>query len=203
MSQDGLLWRKFLAWRPGRPSLTVRLAAAAVCLLAAGAAIIVVAGGLVTRDDLMRQGGQQLRGYAGQLARHPFLLTPLSRTPPGAPGLSDLAAAGAGALSIQVRSASGQLIMRVGPGRRAQARGPLAAGSRGRALRLRRADRLPDLRRVPGVLPHRRRPRCVLGSARTMEARRARQHVRSGSDRASARTRDRLVSAEAAVAGSS
>ena len=119
MSQDGLLWRKFLAWRPGRPSLTVRLAAAAVCLLAAGAAIIVVAGGLVTRDDLMRQGGQQLRGYAGQLARHPFLLTPLSRTPPGAPGLSDLAAAGAGALSIQVRSASGQLIMRVGPGRRA------------------------------------------------------------------------------------
>ncbi len=117
MSQGGLLRRKILAWRPGRLSLTVRLAAAAVCLLAAGAAIIVVAGGLVTRDDLMRQGEQQLRGYAGQLARHPFLLTPLSRTLPGAPGSSDLAGAGAGALSIQVRGASGQLIMKVGPGR--------------------------------------------------------------------------------------
>jgi hypothetical protein len=117
MSQDGLLRRKFLARRPSRPSLTVRLAAAAVCLLAAAAGIIVVAGGLVTRDDLMRQGAQELRGYAGQLARHPFLLTPLSRTPRGATGLSDLAGAGAAALSIQVRGASGQLIMRMGPGR--------------------------------------------------------------------------------------
>jgi signal transduction histidine kinase len=87
-----------------------------VCLLAAGAALIVVASGLATRDHLTRQAGQQLRGYAGQLTRHPFLLTPDSRTTPGPPGLSDFAADGAGALSIEVHSSGGQLIVRAGPG---------------------------------------------------------------------------------------
>ena len=88
----------------------------AVCLLAAGAGIIVGAGGLATRDALVREAGQQLRGYAGQLARYPFLLTPLSRTEPGPPGLSDLAGAGAGNLSIEVRDPAGQLVIRAGPG---------------------------------------------------------------------------------------
>jgi two-component system OmpR family sensor kinase len=95
----------------------VRLAAAVTCLLAAGAVIIVVAGGLATRDHLIRQARQELRGYAGQLARHPFLLTPLSRTAPGAPSLGAVAPAGAGPLSIEVRGAGGELVMRVGPGR--------------------------------------------------------------------------------------
>jgi len=116
MSQEGLLRRKLLAWRPGRPSLTVRLTAVAVGLLAAGAAIIIMAGGLAIRDHLMRQAGQQLRAYAGQLARHPFLLTPLSRAAPGAAGLGGLAAAGTGGPTIEVRGAGGQLVMRVGPG---------------------------------------------------------------------------------------
>ena len=114
---------------PGRPPLRVRLAAVAVCLLAAGAGLIVVAGGLATRNHLTRQAGQQLRGYAGQLARHPFLLTPLSRTPPGPAGLSDLAAAGAGALSLEVRGAGGQLVIRAGPGRPAGP-GPQVAAAR-------------------------------------------------------------------------
>ena len=124
MSQDALPRRRRPGWRPGRPSLTVRLAAAVTCLLAAGAVIIVVAGGLATRDHLMRQARQELRGYAGQLARHPFLLTPLSRTAPGSPSLGAVAPAGAGPLSIEVRGAGGELIMRVGPGRRA---GPVLA----------------------------------------------------------------------------
>ncbi len=126
MGQDGSPRRKLLTWRP---PLRVRLAAVAVCLLAAGAGIIVVAGGLATRNHLTRQAGQQLRGYAGQLARHPFLLTPLSRTPPGPPGLSDLAAAGAGALSVEVRGAGGQLVIRAGPGRPAGP-GPLVTAAR-------------------------------------------------------------------------
>ena len=95
MGQDSSLRRKLRAWRPGPRSLTVRLAAVAVCLLAAGAGIIVLAGALATRDSLVREAGQQLRGYAGQLARYPFLLTPLSRTEPGPAGLSGLAGAGA------------------------------------------------------------------------------------------------------------
>jgi hypothetical protein len=114
--QDGWPQRTLLAWRPGRPSLRVRLAAVTVCLLAAGAALIVVASGLATRDHLTRQAGQQLRGYAGQLTRHPFLLTPQSRTAPGPPGQSDFGADGAGALSIEVHSSGGQLIVRAGPG---------------------------------------------------------------------------------------
>ncbi|MDX6332685.1 MAG: two-component system, OmpR family, sensor kinase [Streptosporangiaceae bacterium] len=116
MRQDGWPQRTLLAWRPGRPSLRLRLAAVTVCLLAAGAALIVVASGLATRDHLTRQAAQQLRGYAGQLTRHPFLLTPQSRTTPGPPALSDFGADGAGALSIEVHSSGGQLIVRAGPG---------------------------------------------------------------------------------------
>ena len=119
MGQASPLRRKLRARRPGPRSLTVRLAAVAACLLAAGVAIMVVAGSLATRDALARQAGEQLRSYAGQLARYPFLLTPLSRTGPGPPGLSDLASAGAGNLNVEVRSAGGQLVMRAGPGRRA------------------------------------------------------------------------------------
>jgi hypothetical protein len=115
MGQDGFSRRELPAWRRGRPSLRVRLAAVAVCLLAAGAGIIVVAGSLAARDQLTRQAGQLLRGYAGQLGRHPFLLTPLSRTAPGPAGLS-LTAAGDGALGIAVRDSGGQLVMRTGPG---------------------------------------------------------------------------------------
>jgi two-component system OmpR family sensor kinase len=114
MSQDVLPRRRRPGWRPGRPSLTVRLAATVTCLLAAGAAVIVVAGGLATRDHLTRQARQELRGYAGQLTRHPFLLTPLSRTAPGSPALGALASAGAGPLIIEVRGAGGQLVIRVG-----------------------------------------------------------------------------------------
>ncbi len=117
MGQASPLRRKLRARRPGPRSLTVRLAAVAVCLLAAGAAIMVVAGSLATRDTLVRQAGEQLRSYAGQLARYPFLLTPLSRTGPGPPGLSDLASAGPGTLNVEVRSAGGQLVMRAGPRR--------------------------------------------------------------------------------------
>ena len=131
MGQDSSLRRKLRARRPVPRSLTVRLAAVAVCLLAAGAGIIVVAGALATRDALVRDAGQQLRGYAGQLARYPFLLTPLSRTGPGPPGLSGVAGAGAGNLSIEVRDARGQLVMRAGP---AGAAGPGLPASAVRVL---------------------------------------------------------------------
>jgi signal transduction histidine kinase len=94
----------------------VRLVAAAVCLLAAGAAIIVVAGVSATRSHLTRQAEQQLRAYAEQLTGRPFQLTPFSRSAPGTPELSDLAA-GPSAVSIEVRGSGGQLVMRTGPGR--------------------------------------------------------------------------------------
>jgi hypothetical protein len=112
-----MLRRTILTWRPARPSLRVRLVAVAVCLLAAGAGIIVVAGVSATRNHLIRQAEQQLRAYAGQLASHPFLLTPYSRFAPGAPGLSELAVAGTGTLSVEVRDPGGQLVMGTGPGR--------------------------------------------------------------------------------------
>ena len=108
--------RRTLTRRPARPSLRVRLVAAAGCLLAAGAAIIVMAGVSATRSHLTRQAEQQLRAYAEQLTSRPFQLTPFSRSAPGAPELSDLAA-GASAVSIEVRGAGGQLVMRTGPGR--------------------------------------------------------------------------------------
>ena len=106
--------RKILTRRPARPSLRVRLVAVAVCLLAAGAGIIVVAGVSATRSQLTRQAEQQLRAYAGQLTSRPFLLTPFSRSAPGAPELSDLAA-GTSAVSIEVRGSGGQLVLRTGP----------------------------------------------------------------------------------------
>ena len=135
--------RKILTWRPARPSLRVRLVAMAVCLLAAGAGIIVVSGVSATRSHLTRQAGQQLRAYAGQLASHPFLLTPFSRSAPGAPGLSELAAAGTGEVNVEVRGSGGQLVMGTGPGRPAGPALHVAAArilaSRGRPAAIRPA----------------------------------------------------------------
>jgi len=116
MDQDGMLRRRRAARRAGRPSLRVRLAAAAAGLLAAGAVAIVLAGGVATREQLTRQARQELHGYALQLTRHPFLLTPFSQAAPGFPGLIGPIGAAAGTLSIEVRGAGGELVMRAGPG---------------------------------------------------------------------------------------
>jgi hypothetical protein len=113
--QDSVLRWKIRARRPARPSLRVRLVAAAVCLLAAGAGIIVVAGVSATRSHLTGQAEQQLRAYAVQLTSRPFLLTPFSRSAPRTPELSDLTA-GTGAVTVEVRGSGGQLVMRTGPG---------------------------------------------------------------------------------------
>jgi hypothetical protein len=116
MDQDGMLRRRRAARWAGRPSLRVRLAAAAAGLLAVGAVVIVLAAGVATRDQLTRQARLELRGYAFQLSRHPFLLTPFSQAPSGPSGL--IAPAGAsGTLSIEVRGAGGQLVMRAGSDR--------------------------------------------------------------------------------------
>jgi hypothetical protein len=116
MDQDGMLRRRRAARWAGRPSLRVRLAAAAAGLLAVGAVAIVLAGGVATRDQLTRQARLELRGYAFQLSRHPFLLTPFSQAPSAPSGL--IAPAGAsGTLSIEVRGAGGQLVMRAGSDR--------------------------------------------------------------------------------------
>jgi hypothetical protein len=114
MDHDGTLGRRRVAWRAGWPSLRVRLAAAAAGLLAAGAVVIVLAGGAATREQLTRQAGQELRGYAVQLARQPFLLTPFAQDPPGPAGLTG-PARGAGMLSIEIRGAGGQLVLRAAP----------------------------------------------------------------------------------------
>jgi hypothetical protein len=116
MDQDGMLRRRRAARRPGPVSLRVRLAAAAAGLLAVGAVVIVLAGGVATRDQLTRQARLELRGYALQLSRHPFLLTPLSQAAPGPSGLITPPGAAAGMLSIEVRGAGGQLVMRAGSG---------------------------------------------------------------------------------------
>jgi hypothetical protein len=121
MDHDGTLGRRRAAWRAGWPSLRVRLATAAAGLLAAGAVVIVLAGGAATRDQLTRQAGQELRGYALQLARQPFLLTPFAQDPPGPAGLTGPAWAAAGMLSIEVRGAGGQLVLRAAPTHLAQA----------------------------------------------------------------------------------
>ena len=107
---------KILTRRPVRPSLRVRLVAAAVCLLAAGAGIIVAASVSATRSELTRQADQRLRAYAGQLTSRPFLLTPFSRSATSAPGLRDLAA-GTSGVSIEVRGSGDQLVLRTGPDR--------------------------------------------------------------------------------------
>jgi hypothetical protein len=114
MDQDGMQRRRRAARRAGRLSLRVRLAVAAASLLAVGAVVIVLAGGVATRDQLTRQARLELRGYALQLSRHPFLLTPLSRAAPGPSGLIAPPGAAAGTLSIEVRGAGGQLVMRAG-----------------------------------------------------------------------------------------
>jgi signal transduction histidine kinase len=122
MDQDGMLRRRRAARRPGPVSLRVRLAAAAASLLAVGAVVIVLAGGEATRDQLTRQARLELRSYALQLSRHPFLLTPLSQAAPGPSGLITPPGAAAGMLSIEVRGAGGQLVMRAGSGHLAGAR---------------------------------------------------------------------------------
>jgi hypothetical protein len=116
MDQDGMLRRRRAARRPGPVSLRVRLAAAAAGLLAVGAVVIVLAGGEATRDQLTHQARLELHGYALQLSRHPFLLTPLSQVAPGPSGLITPPGAAAGTLSIEVRGAGGQLVMRAGSG---------------------------------------------------------------------------------------
>ena len=129
MDQDGVLRRRRAARRAGRLSLRVRLAAAAAGLLAAGAVVIVLAGGVATREHLTGQARQELRGFALQLTRQPFLLTPFSQAAPGPAGLTGPAGAAAGTLSIEVRGADGQLVMRAGPGHLAGAGlHPAAAG---------------------------------------------------------------------------
>jgi signal transduction histidine kinase len=145
MDQDGMLRRGRAARRPGRPSLRVRLAAAAAGLLAVGAVVIVLAGGVATRDQLTRQARQELRGYALQLSRHPFLLTPFSQAAPGPPGLVAPGGGAAGPLSIEVRGAGGQLVMRAGSGHLAGA-GLHAAVARALASR----DQPGPVRVTPG-----------------------------------------------------
>jgi hypothetical protein len=115
MDHHGTPRGRRVAWRAGWPSLRVRLATAAAGLVAAGAVVIVLAGGTATRAQLTRRAGQELRGYALQLARHPFLLTPFSQDAPGPAGLTGPAAAAVGTLSIEVRGAGGQLVLRAGP----------------------------------------------------------------------------------------
>jgi signal transduction histidine kinase len=129
MDQDGMLRRRRAARRPGPVSLRVRLAAAAAGLLAVGAVVIVLVGGEATRDQLTRQARLELRGYALQLSHHPFLLTPLSQAARGPSGLITPPGAAAGMLSIEVRGAGGQLVMRAGSGHLAGA-GLHAAGAR-------------------------------------------------------------------------
>jgi len=92
---------------PGRLTLRAKLVATALCLLAAGAGIIVVATGLVARGYLTRQADQQLRGYAGRLTSHPFVITPL---PGPAPPAGDTA------IGLEVRGAAGQLVLSAGRG---------------------------------------------------------------------------------------
>jgi two-component system OmpR family sensor kinase len=107
--------------------------AAAVCVLAAGAAAMAGASGLVARGYLMGQADSQLRAYADHLTGHPFVATPWSGPAPGALG----AGAPGGAVSIEVRGAAGQLVMREGEENRAgQAIPVVSAGVAGRAGRL-------------------------------------------------------------------
>jgi hypothetical protein len=134
MDHDGTLWRRRVAWRAGWPSLRVRLATAAAGLVAAAAVVIVLAGGTATRAQLTRQAGQELRGYALQLGRHPFLLTPFPQDAPGPARLIGPAGAAAGTLSIEVRGAGGQLVLRAGPTDLARA-GPHGAAAGVRASR--------------------------------------------------------------------
>ncbi len=95
--------------RPARPSLLVRLVALALVLTAAGAAAIGTAGQVIARGYLMRQAGQELRGYLDQLTSRPFSVFPQAPVAPGA------ARPDAGALSVAVRDAAGQLLMSAGP----------------------------------------------------------------------------------------
>lgn len=107
----------------GRPSLTVRLIAAALLLLAAGAGISGVATVLLARGYLMGQADRQLRAYADRLTSHPFEATPFSGPvlvsgPVLAPGGLGGGGPGRGGFGIEVRGPGGQLVMRTGAGTR-------------------------------------------------------------------------------------
>ncbi len=84
-------------------------------LLAAGAAAMTAAGGLAARGYLMRQADSQLRAYADHLSGHLFVATPWSGPAPGVLG----AGGPGGAVSIEVRGAAGQLVLRQARGNRA------------------------------------------------------------------------------------
>jgi len=89
--------------------------AAVVCLLAAGAAAMAGACVVLARGYLLTQADGQLRAYAEQLTGHPFVATPWYGPAPGAVG----GGGPGGAVSIEVRGAAGQLVMRQDRGMRA------------------------------------------------------------------------------------
>jgi two-component system, OmpR family, sensor kinase len=127
VGQDGVRGGRARSGRPGRPSLTARLVAAALLLLAAGAGITGVAAVLLARGYLIRQADRQLRAYADRLASHPFEATPFSGpvqipgpVPIWGPASGGLGAGGPGrgGFAIEVRGSGGQLVMRAGAGTR-------------------------------------------------------------------------------------
>jgi hypothetical protein len=105
------LWggRKRLPVAMMRPP-AARLVAAAVVLLAVGAAALTGGCALVVRGYLMGQADQQLRAYTEDLTGHPFEVNPLGGLSPGT------LVPGAGAFSVEVRGAGGQLVLRAAPG---------------------------------------------------------------------------------------
>lgn len=136
------MWRDAVRGGSGA-SLRVKLVAVTLCLLAAGAAVIVAVGASALHGQLTRQAGVQLRAYVRQLTSHslPILGTtrdaPLTTAPfyqtgtaggtrrPGtagavraivAPNTAVSAVAGVRAVSLELRDASGQLLLSVGPG---------------------------------------------------------------------------------------
>lgn len=137
------MWRDALRGGP-RASLRVKLVVVTVCLLAAGAAVIVAVGASALRGQLTGQAGDQLRAYVKQLTSHslpvlgtarsaPLMTVPFdatgtsvgARTPGTAGAVRAIvmpqvtsAVAGTGAVSIELRDASGQLLLSVGPGTR-------------------------------------------------------------------------------------
>ena len=119
--RGGLRRPRDAARRLARPSLRVSLVTAVMCLVAAAGLAITAAGYLTARDYLVRQAGQQLRAYVGDLTSRPFAMFP------GAPLASAASAAfgpggptgPGGPVSVEVRDSESQLIMSAGPGPRA------------------------------------------------------------------------------------
>jgi len=88
---------------------------AIVCLVAAAAVAITAAGYLTARGYRVRQAGQQLRAYAGDLTSQPFAVFPGAPITSGAFGPDGPGSA----VSIEVRDLKGHLVMSAGPGLRA------------------------------------------------------------------------------------